>query len=154
MHDLMFLRRLLIPILSPLVVAVLWLAAWSNENSGPTMKIDGSSAGVPAIPAAALAGNTPLHDAAAIGSADRVAQLVEAGADVNSRNSAGETPLHLAAASGSSTAVQALLDRGADGSMVDNEGRSPLYWAVRSQQSRVISIFLEYLRNERERSGH
>jgi hypothetical protein len=42
-------------------------------------------------------GRTPLHNAAASGSAPIVTALVNAGAEINPKNGDGATPLHLAA---------------------------------------------------------
>jgi hypothetical protein len=153
MMDVTFVRKMLVPVLPVLIVGGLWLAAWCQENVGPTSRANGSLENVPAIPAAAVAGDTPLHDAAVVGNAGRVARLVDAGADVNVRNSAGETPLDLAAASGSGKAVQTLLDRGADDSVLDNEGRTPLYWGARSGQPTVIAALLRHVGNQRQEPG-
>jgi len=59
-------------------------------------------------------GNTPLHYAAASGSADAVRILIGAGADIAARNSGGATPLFLAAQEGAPSVVRLLLDAGAD----------------------------------------
>ena len=60
-------------------------------------------------------GAAPLHFAAASGSSEAVAILLDAGADVNVREPQwGQTPLMFAAASGRTEAVKVLLARGAD----------------------------------------
>src|SRR5438270_8474760 len=58
------------------------------------------------------AGDTPLMHAAAIGSLDAVKLLVDAGADVNGRNTFESTPLIWAATD--IAKVRYLLDKGAD----------------------------------------
>ena len=63
-------------------------------------------------------GATPLHLAAAAGSAAAVAALLDRGADPDAREAAwGQTPLMFAAARDRVEAIRALLDRGADPSI-------------------------------------
>lgn len=59
-------------------------------------------------------GWTPLHDAAYSDSADAIAILVRARADVNSKAHSGATPLCFAAQEDSPNAIRLLLDAGAD----------------------------------------
>lgn len=75
--------------------------------------------------------NTPLH--AAAGRHPRICQiLVEAGADVNSRQEGGWTPLHAAARSGHEDTVELLLSRGADPTLTNDDGESAALTAERS----------------------
>jgi uncharacterized protein len=74
-------------------------------------------------------GAAPLHFAAASGSSDAVAALLDAGADPNVREPQwGQTPLMFAAASGRTEAVRTLMARGADpaltGTVVDISERN------------------------------
>ena len=60
-------------------------------------------------------GATALHFAAASGSAEAVNLLIDAGADVNAKESeSGQTPLIFAASTGQVATINALLKRGAD----------------------------------------
>jgi ankyrin repeat protein len=59
-------------------------------------------------------------------SVDTLRILLDAGADVNSRDPRGQTPLHAAAFWGWNLAVQFLADRGADLEAKDRGGKSPI----------------------------
>jgi hypothetical protein len=74
-------------------------------------------------------GDTLLHYTVAFGMFDSAQRLLDAGANLNARNSAGLTPLHQAAAEGPIENVAWLLSRGADPNLLDNFGDSPLYLA-------------------------
>lgn len=58
--------------------------------------------------------NQPLHAAAAGGHVEVCRMLIEAGADVNTRQHGGYSPLHSAAHEGNGALVELLLDAGAD----------------------------------------
>lgn len=72
--------------------------------------------GMESVPRALLAaGHVPdLHEAAALGDAERVAALVAAGSPVSGHGHDGWTPLHLAAFMGHAGTVRVLLAAGAD----------------------------------------
>ena len=59
-------------------------------------------------------GWTPLHLAAAHGTAKTVKAVLDAGADINARENVGLTPLHAATPYGTAENVNALLAAGAD----------------------------------------
>lgn len=73
------------------------------------------------------AGNPPLIEAVEAGSLDQVRRLLEAGEDVNTRNSNGETPLHWAE---DANVMRLLLEAGADVNARDSYGDTPLQNAV------------------------
>ena len=68
-----------------------------------------------------------------------IAVLVQAGADVNARDSTGETPLHRAVVEGRIPSVEALLAAGADANARDTNGATPLFGA----RSATIAALLE-----------
>jgi ankyrin repeat protein len=74
------------------------------------------------------AGSTLLHHAAGFGALDTMEWLLDAGADVNTRNRLKSTPLHWAIDNEMKTRM--LLSRGADVNARQVEGRTPLYQAA------------------------
>src|SRR5687767_2845957 len=70
------------------------------------------------------AGSTPLHHAAAFGTLDSVAFLIDKGADVNAKNRRGSTPLFWAVHDESK--VRLLVSRGAAVKIKQVEGRTPV----------------------------
>jgi uncharacterized protein len=71
-----------------------------------------------------------LHDAAWSGDLQYVTQLVEAGAEVNWRDSIGESALFGAAAWGHVDVVRYLLSVGARHDLLERTGYTPLHWAA------------------------
>jgi hypothetical protein len=71
-------------------------------------------------------GAAPLHLAAAVGSAEAVSALLEAGAEVGAADADGNTALHLAALGGHAVAAQVLLVNGAPLAASNVVGQSPL----------------------------
>lgn len=69
---------------------------------------------------------TPLHSAAAGGSAKIVHVLLGAGADPNARQNGGFTALHAAAQNGDAAMTRDLLDHGADRDAATDDGRTAL----------------------------
>ena len=75
-------------------------------------------------------GWTPLHFAAhSSDSPSVIAALLDAGADIEARESRGRTPLHVAADGGVPAMVAALLDAGADPKALDEQAWTPWDWA-------------------------
>jgi len=107
------------------------------------------------IAALAFAGCTPdLHKAAREGDADRVRELLDAGADVNVRNSSnavkllrGGTPLqwtslHYAAYYGHLEIAEILISRGADLDADDPYYSTPLYLAAEEGHPEVVEFLI------------
>jgi len=88
-------------------------------------------------------GRTPLHIAAAFGTPENIAALVEAGADVNARNEDGFTPLHIAAQLGTPASIAALVEAGADVNARTVLGRTPLHRAAQLGTPENIAALLE-----------
>jgi protein DGCR14 len=83
----------------------------------------------------------PLHHAAAADSAELVAALVAAGADVE-RATASGTPLHWAAGESAARATAALLRAGAAPDAADADGMPPLLLAVAGGAGAVVEALL------------
>ncbi len=78
-----------------------------------------------------LSGNTALHYAAANGHIDVVGALLEAGAPLESTNSAGSTPLHYCSASAALESARVLLSKGANPLALNTAQATPLDDALR-----------------------
>ena len=95
----------------------------------------------------AFAGCTPdLHKAAREGDADRVRKLLDAGADVNVRNTnkghLQYTPLHWAAYYGHLEITEILISRGADLDAEDPDYATPLYLAAEQGHPKVVEFLI------------
>lgn len=96
-------------------------------------------------------GDIPLHHAARSGTPGAVQMLIEAGADVNGRNTflytysaTSLTPLHFAAASNPNPeVVSTLLEMGAELHAPDHEGKFPLHYAAMNSNPAVAAALLE-----------
>ena len=87
-------------------------------------------------------GATPLMYAAAIGSVEAMARLLDNGAHVNATNSTGATALMWAATDMSK--VKLLLARGADAKIASQRGRTALFNAARTDASAaIVRVLLE-----------
>ncbi|KAK5654663.1 hypothetical protein OQA88_6986 [Cercophora sp. LCS_1] len=78
-------------------------------------------------------GWSPLHFASnqdSGGADDKVARLIQAGADVGLRSLEGFTPLHCAAMAGATKSVMELVEAGADVNVLDSLRNTPLHWAA------------------------
>ncbi|QOJ78899.1 ankyrin repeat domain-containing protein [Infirmifilum lucidum] len=81
-----------------------------------------------------------LLEAAARGDYGKVKELLDRGADVNTRDKYGWTPLHYAADGGHLEVARLLLDRGADVNTRDNDGRTPLDLARAMGHKEVVEL--------------
>jgi hypothetical protein len=100
-----------------------------------------------------LAGDTPLHAAAAAHRHAMVSELLSIGADVRARNRRGAQPLHYAADAIPRSAqrdqnaqrdtVIALLEAGADPNAIDKSGVTPLHRAVRNRCASAVRALIE-----------
>ena len=76
------------------------------------------------------------------GSAERVRELLAAGAKVNRRHHCGSTPLCAAASHGRSDLVTLLLAAGADPNIYQVDGSGPLHWAANNGHFSVVEQLL------------
>ena len=88
-------------------------------------------------------GDTPLHEAAASGSAECVKALLEAGAPRNAVDNHGRTPLHLAVEHGSAQCVKALVEGGARTDAVAIDRTTPLHMAASCGRGECLKALLE-----------
>ena len=86
---------------------------------------------------------TPLHSAAAGGSAEIVHVLLAAGADANARQNGGFTALHAAAQNGDAAMVRDLLDHGAAVDPRTEDGRTALAIAEEQSHDEVAALLRE-----------
>ena len=86
---------------------------------------------------------TPLHSAAAGGSAEIVQLLLAAGADANARQNGGFTALQAAAQSGDAAIARDLLDHGAEVDLLTEDGRSALAIAEEQGHDEVAALLRE-----------
>jgi ankyrin repeat protein len=100
-----------------------------------------------------LAGDTPLHAAAAAHRKKIVSELLSKGADVRARNRRGAQPLHYAAdgtprsthwdANAQRESAIALLEAGADPNATDKGGVTPLHRAVRNRCASAVGALID-----------
>ncbi|RKP20599.1 ankyrin, partial [Rozella allomycis CSF55] len=88
-------------------------------------------------------GNTPLHNAAAVGSVELVAVLIHFGAKVNQTNLDGKTPLHKAIENMHRKTLRVLIERGGDTSIMSNDGQTLVQSALKSgfSNEEIIDYF-------------
>lgn len=86
---------------------------------------------------------TPLHSAAAGGSAEIVHLLLAAGADPNARQNGGFTALHAAAQNGDAAMARDLLDHGAAVDPATDDGRTALAIAEEQGHDEVAAVLRE-----------
>lgn len=84
--------------------------------------------------------NTPLHAALPGSHHDIVTALLDAGADVNARQSHSFTPLHEAALIGNPEIARLLLERGADPEMTTDDGKTALQLAEEKEHAEVAEV--------------
>ncbi len=86
---------------------------------------------------------TPLHSAAAGGSAEIVHTLLAAGAEPNARQDGGFVALHSAAQSGDAAMTRDLLEHGADRRLATDDGRTALAIAEEQGYEEVAALLRE-----------
>ena len=87
-------------------------------------------------------GNSALHYAAGMGNYHLGKMLLEAGAEINSRNSFSETPLIVAAQCGFNDFTAFLIENNADLNAVDNNGRHAMDFASERGYTEILEQLL------------
>ena len=95
------------------------------------------------IPACMQNVNSELLEAAKNGQTERVKDLLDAGADVDTKTADGFTALKWAVVRGYTGIVQVLLDAGADVDVRDNHGQTPLMLAAQEDHIEVVELLKE-----------
>ena len=118
----------------------------------PRWTVTAAAAVVVAVAATALAGATgagaapaegPLIAAARAGDAERVAALLERGADARASSPDGTTALHWAARAGHAEAVAMLLAAGADPTAANRYGVTPLALGAENGDAASVAALLD-----------
>jgi len=91
-----------------------------------------------------LAGLSKLHSAVVKGDSKTVLDLIDKGADVNSKSADGTSPLHSACGLGQVECVKILLEHGADIEARDARGDTPLSVAVLAGQPEIAELLLSH----------
>jgi len=89
------------------------------------------------------AGNTPLHNAAIVGSVAITEFLLTKGADINAANTILNTPLHEALSYGKDDLAKMLIMKGADIRRQGSKGTYPLHIAVQKSQKSTVELLIE-----------
>ena len=106
--------------------SLLHLAAWSSRVPiDLQLRLAGRYLNTPG-----RLGWMPLHHAAMAGTAQTIATLIRAGADVDARDSEGRTPLHLACAYPRASIIEALIAAAASLDLQAGDGTTPLHAAA------------------------
>mmetsp|Transcript_6413 Transcript_6413/g.13642 ORF Transcript_6413/g.13642 Transcript_6413/m.13642 type:complete len:171 (-) Transcript_6413:373-885(-) len=93
--------------------------------------------------AVAAGGVTPLMEAAHMGDADKVKELIAGGADMNAQDEYGWTALRFAVRSQRFIAAQKLAKAGADVNLASKSGRTPLMSAAGNRLEEMVSFLMK-----------
>jgi len=83
-----------------------------------------------------------IHQATADGLIEKVARMVEQGADVNTIDDYGRTSLHIASALNHNIDMRVLIDLGADINAQDKQGRTPLMYAAADGKGDAVALLV------------
>ncbi len=88
-------------------------------------------------------GNTPLHEAAAIGALEVVSYLLEHHADPLAKNAQGRTAVYRAVVKNKVDVVRLLVQHGAELNQTDATGRAALHWAAFYGFEQLVAALME-----------
>lgn len=89
-------------------------------------------------------GISPLHIACVRGRYDIVCNLLQNGANINSRDNDGKSPIYFACENGHVNVVKCLLDGDADVNLRDNDSASPLSIASQQGHDVIVNLLLNH----------
>ena len=101
------------------------------------------NAGAPVKSEAPPVAESPLAKAAIRGDLAAIKAMLEAGAEINTRDALGRTPLHMAAFYGRPKTTELLIASGADINARDRIGMAPLHAAVLSGGRQEVELLLD-----------
>lgn len=81
---------------------------------------------------------TVLVEAIKTGDREKVAALLDEGADLKTEDEGGNTPLHLAAGQGHADLVELLLAKGANAKAKNNDGLTPLFLSANTRVAEIL----------------
>lgn len=87
---------------------------------------------------------TPLHKGAYKGSLAAVQLLIDAGADIEARDTWNKTALHLAAEMGGHKMTLLLLEHGAEVNVRNKNNQTALHYAARNSYASIVVLLLQY----------
>lgn len=87
--------------------------------------------------------NAELDNAVLAFDEQRIAFLLDKGADINKLNDQGYAPIHTAARNRASNLIKLLLERGADPNLPDSDGVSPLVHAINRNHVPSVNMLAE-----------
>jgi len=95
-----------------------------------------------------------LLNASKKGYVNKIKELLDRGANKDSKDNAGLTPLIRASRNGNAEVVKLLLDAGADKDAKDNDGWTPLILASLFGKTKVVKLLLEYGADKDSKSNY
>lgn len=85
---------------------------------------------------------TPLHGACQRNQPTIAKILIDAGADINAKDSRGRTPLHVSCETKAASIAELLIESGADINAGDGSGSTPLHTACGHQDTTIVKLLL------------
>ncbi len=93
-------------------------------------------------PTTARALGMSIHDAALLGFIGTIKKHLDAGTDVNAKDTTDETPLHFATFNGHKEIAELLIDKGADVNAKNGGGGTPLHSAAKKGHKEIVELLI------------